>query len=276
MITTRLSGGLGNMMFQISVAYSVGFDNNDTDIFFNFNDAFYPHKTAHQYKDTIFRNIKEGIPKPDYRFKETFFHHYPISYANNLLLEGYFQSEKYFKHHRKEILELFSMDDNTSEYIFESNSNILNSNIASLHVRRGNYKNLPDHHPVLDEEYYFKDGTLFQGEYHQHGDGQAMTGGVHTSESQPIYKKKADGQLFNPRKKMPKRQIMTLKKKVEKFIPSIRMKSKSYSNKQKIYNKAVQKISKESVVVKPAISTAQKASIATTPIKTKKSKIEKY
>ena len=127
-----------------------------------------------------------------------------------------------------------------------------------------------------DEEYYFEDGTLFQGEYHQHGDGQAMTGGVHTSESQPIYKKKADGQLFNPRKKMPKRQIMTLKKKVEKFIPSIRMKSKSYSNKQKIYNKAVQKISKESVVVKPAISTAQKASIATTPIKTKKSKIEKY
>ena len=74
MITTRLSGVLGNMMFQISVAYSVGFDNNDTDIFFNFNDAFYPHKTAHQYKDTIFRNIKEGIPKPDYRFKETFFH----------------------------------------------------------------------------------------------------------------------------------------------------------------------------------------------------------
>ena len=146
----------------------------------------------------------------------------------------------------------------------QSNESISYSNIVTNNLQTNN------------NEFYFKDGMPYNGAYHQHGDGQAMTGGVHTSESQPIYKKKADGQLFNPRKKMPKRQIMTLKKKVEKFIPSIRMKSKSYSNKQKIYNKAVQKISKESVVVKPAISTAQKASIATTPIKTKKSKIEKY
>ena len=64
-------------------------------------------------------------------------------------------------------------------------------------------------------EFYFINGTPYEGEYHQHGDGQAMTGGVHTEESEMIYRKGLNGKLYQPRKKMPhklRQQIKRLKK----------------------------------------------------------------
>lgn len=127
------------------------------------------------------------------------------------------------------------------------------------------------------EEYYFEDGALFQGEYHQHGDGQAMTGGVHAKDSQMIYRKKPNGELLKPRQKMSKREVMTLKKKVEKFIPSIRIKSKSYAEKQTMQKKSLQQFSKETVVAKSKIPTVSKTAVKTAPVKTTtESKTEKY
>ena len=127
------------------------------------------------------------------------------------------------------------------------------------------------------EEYYFEDGTLFQGEYHQHGDGQAMTGGVHAKDSEMLYRKNPNGELLNPRQKMSKREVMTLKKKVEKFIPSIRAESKSYSKKQVMQKKSFQQFSKEAVIAKPKTPTALKTIAKTAPVnKITEAKIEKY
>ena len=126
-------------------------------------------------------------------------------------------------------------------------------------------------------EFYFINGSPYEGEYHQHGDGQAMTGGVHAKDSQMIYRKKPNGELLKPRQKMSKREVMTLKKKVEKFIPSIRIKSKSYAEKQTMQKKSLQQFSKETVVAKSKIPTVSKTAVKTAPVKTTtESKIEKY
>ena len=51
-------------------------------------------------------------------------------------------------------------------------------------------------------EFFFFDGTPYEGSYHQHGDGQAMTGEEHSEESEFIYRKYSTGKLYNPRKKL--------------------------------------------------------------------------
>ena len=65
-------------------------------------------------------------------------------------------NEKYFKNNRNKILDLFSIDKNSLNYIKEKYKDIDFLNSTSLHVRRGDYKNLPLHHPVCEMSYYHK------------------------------------------------------------------------------------------------------------------------
>ena len=44
--------------------------------------------------------------------------------------------------------------------------------------------------------WFFEDGTEYTGDYHKHGDGQAMTGAFHTLNSENIYKKDNNGKIF--------------------------------------------------------------------------------
>ena len=45
------------------------------------------------------------------------------------------------------------------------------------------------------DEFYFKDGTPYQGDYHMHETGQAMTGGEHSRKSENIHRKDANGNI---------------------------------------------------------------------------------
>jgi tetratricopeptide (TPR) repeat protein len=78
---------------------------------------------------------------------------------DNIDLFGYYQTEKYFKHIEDEIRSDFSFNcklyDNCKEFI-----NSLNSQIISLHIRRGDYlTNL--NHPTQTLDYYKKALELF-------------------------------------------------------------------------------------------------------------------
>ena len=70
-------------------------------------------------------------------------------------LVGYFQNKKYFKNIESEIRSefCFSKDvvDLCTGYIKELS---VNGKIISLHIRRGDYLYLSDHHPPLDISYY--------------------------------------------------------------------------------------------------------------------------
>jgi len=60
----------------------------------------------------------------------------------NIIIEGYRQSEKYFKDYRKEILYLL-------DFPYEKKEGYV-----SIHVRRGDYLHLRNKHPEVKKEYY--------------------------------------------------------------------------------------------------------------------------
>ena len=54
------------------------------------------------------------------------------------------------------LLELFKIDNKTKSYLLEKYSNIINEDTCSIHVRRGDYLGLPNHHPTQPIEYYIQ------------------------------------------------------------------------------------------------------------------------
>ena len=154
MIGTYLQGGLGNYMFQIAVAHSLAVDNNDKALF-SVDDSLKVHKHLSAYMDNIFRFVNfEPRVKYTKGYGEPAFSYTPIQYSNNLLLRGYFQSEKYFKHNREEILSMFTPTNEEIGYIHDKYGSILSNETCSIHIRRGDYLGLQEHHPVCTMKYY--------------------------------------------------------------------------------------------------------------------------
>ena len=77
-----------------------------------------------------------------------------INCPDNIYLFGYFQTEKYFKHIEDEIRSDFSFNLNLYENC-KAHINSLNSEVISLHIRRGDYIS-NSNHPVQTLEYYKK------------------------------------------------------------------------------------------------------------------------
>lgn len=156
-VSTKLMGGLGNYMFQISAAYSISKRDNK-ELVCDYSDNMVPHKPFSEYTDNIFRkiNFSNGIG-PHTPIGESGFNYRPIpNIEGNVRLNGYYQSEKYFKHIRNEILDLFDLPQSIKENINEKYKGVLKQNTCSLHVRRGDYLGLPNHHPQQPIEYYKK------------------------------------------------------------------------------------------------------------------------
>lgn len=154
MVNSNLIGGLGNYLFQIATSLALCLDNKDT-LLYDDNDATVVHKPIDSYKDNIFRNINfSKINSSVVHYNEPNFHFNKIDYVPNIRLNGYFQSEKYFNHRREEILQFFSPTQDIIEKLKTKYPFISKSNICSIHVRRGDYLRLPNHHPVCSSVYY--------------------------------------------------------------------------------------------------------------------------
>jgi hypothetical protein len=155
MISARLQGGLGNQMFQIASAVSLAISNNNT-YSFNFDECFTPNQgnKSTKYVDNIFKNI------PNYKnytfdkiYNEPKFSFSEIPYEKNLLLNGYFQSEKYFKKNSDDIKKLFTLNNDNIENISIKYDV---KNLTCIHVRRGDYLKYKDFHFTCDIDYYQK------------------------------------------------------------------------------------------------------------------------
>lgn len=165
MIIVKLYGGLGNQMFQYAAAKSVAVRLSTT-IFYDDEYFVSPEKfgscwtyqlnllntqvevhSSFYSKKIIFlkHRMYRKLNSMNFKFKNYFFEK-PDQFdagiektINNTWLDGYFQSEKYFKHIRQEILNDFSprqrLDSKNQDIV--KNMNIENS--VSLHVRRGDY-----------------------------------------------------------------------------------------------------------------------------------------
>lgn len=159
------------MMFQIAGIKAFAKDNN-TDVYFhnvrenmNFLDTLEGWPSHGYAKDyyTIFKNLNLGA-NLQYNFipSETVscpFEYQPMAFKDNTCYDNFFQSEKFFAHHRDYILNMFEFSDevtNVVDKIFDDKVGCTECVTCAMHVRRGDYLNYPDIHPTQFTDYYFK------------------------------------------------------------------------------------------------------------------------
>lgn len=146
MITCKLSGKLGNQMFQIATCYAYSRNNN---IEYSVEIPYAPKASVYGkwYK---FNNVDYCDELETYKeeYKDHSFSYVALPTGLcNIRISGAFQSYKYFDGYRKDIINLFS--EVTDGYDIKEG-------VVSLHVRRGDYLKYPNHHPVVDMGYYKK------------------------------------------------------------------------------------------------------------------------
>ena len=143
-------GGLGNQLFQIANGYSLSrVYNKELVLNPKTNDGIDSNTYRNNFNDLFSNFKKEKIPVNSVIFRENGFNYKKIpdlSGYNNIILNGYFQSEKYFINHKEEIKNLFlSLFDNIKIY---KNNECFGNNTISLHIRRTDYLNNPNIHPT--------------------------------------------------------------------------------------------------------------------------------
>jgi hypothetical protein len=156
MVISYLKGGLGNFLFQIAHGYSLSLDNN-VGFGIDLDKIWVSHSHWSEYMSNIFRNVPTvSTPDRTYNYKYESLTYKPTPYVNNIFLDGYFQSEKYFLNNKSKILDLFKIDDSTLEYLTNKYPNIVNGDdTCSIHVRRGDFLRI-DFYNKLNMDYYNK------------------------------------------------------------------------------------------------------------------------
>jgi len=166
-------GRLGNQMFQmasaIGIATKLGYQTKFPSESFKLDcstspDSYEGCKLMECFDiseefllplEEIGGNIRYLYRESDFTYNEQ-----TNSLRDDCDLYGYFQTEKYFSHCRDLILNQFTFrrqySDKASSYLENIRTSKKCSNIVSLHVRRGDYVQYPQHHPTCGTEYYDK------------------------------------------------------------------------------------------------------------------------
>lgn len=174
------AGRLGNQMFQYAalrgIAKNMGYDwiipDKDSPRPDNYGlfDAF---KLSHCKPENIGEQTRQQISWRQFHFNEELFNNCP----NNVDIDGYFQTEKYFLNIEEEIRDDFTFKDEWLEPCLEFMEELKNDKVIFLHIRRGNpslqgvrgekwsYQLLQHTHPLMKEEYYTKALSEFDDSY---------------------------------------------------------------------------------------------------------------
>jgi hypothetical protein len=150
MIGTRFYGRCGNVLFQAAHCIAFALKNNE--------DFSMPNKTNDPYWNPLYLqhlvnpNYIQG--QEDILINENGHQWQPVEYQESwrgkqVVLNGYWQTEKYFKEYRTIILDLFDFPYTKKDgYI-------------SVHVRRGDYLHLTEKHPPVTKEWYERAMSMF-------------------------------------------------------------------------------------------------------------------
>ncbi|MDY2637346.1 MAG: alpha-1,2-fucosyltransferase [Phascolarctobacterium sp.] len=196
MLTMRIKGGLGNQLFQYAAVYALSKRLNQP---FQFDYSFTNNMTLRGYKlkdlKVIESRLVESSKLPikiniiknkyinkacrildfsqidcdDYLYwletKDEWQEYFFGIQAENIYIDGYFQSEDYFKEYRGEIISQFVPNYRPENTYLDLLNGIRSSNSIAVHVRRGDFKK--DGHPfhyVLDQSYYKKAISIMETE----------------------------------------------------------------------------------------------------------------
>ena len=148
-----INGGIGNQLFKIFATISYYIDNSQNYILYTTNDNGY----RKYYWDTLFSNISHKVQdKIDIteKYVAPYFHYKEIPVFNNdTVLEGYFQSHKYFEKNINKIRRIIGIDEHINKVLTKYPEYTINKTIT-IHYRMGDYINLHMLHPVKKTAYY--------------------------------------------------------------------------------------------------------------------------
>jgi hypothetical protein len=159
MITTFLQGGLGNQMFQVAVAYNLAKVNGDEAVFnFNFSSTPPQARPVYKYKNNIFKNFThKNVIDSVCSFNQSGHAYEIIPYRKDMILNGYFQSEKFFEQTKDDLVDKFLSGLKSKEEMYKKVLDFkdsIKSKIVSVHVRRGDYLMYQHIHTLCTLEYY--------------------------------------------------------------------------------------------------------------------------
>lgn len=150
-------GHLGNQMFQYATTLAVA-KRLDTEACCPLHG---PSNCRSRIADCFkLGGVQDDYLKSGYVYKEPSFtfneNVFELDPNQNWNLHGYFQSEKYFKDIRNDLLEEFTFHDEIMEASLNRIQPVSSLHKTSLHVRRTDYLNHPDIHTTLSQEYWEK------------------------------------------------------------------------------------------------------------------------
>lgn len=191
MIIVKLTGGLGNQMFQYAAAKALSVSNdtelkldishfnkpvsNETlryfrlDIFPNIKepiaDKHEINKLIHQFDFNFFNKLYKNFNKRIFNFNKAYktergllYSAITLNESKSAYLDGYWQTEKYFDKEKIVIHECFSLDYLDQHKAIQPFIDMMQSEIpVSIHVRRGDYVSNPltrAYHGTADTDYY--------------------------------------------------------------------------------------------------------------------------
>jgi hypothetical protein len=165
LIITKLIGGIGNQMFQYAVARHLAYLQNDqlkldltgfreyTLRSYHLNPLNIIEQVATDDEITYLRNL--------HYVNERHFHFNPaiLNLGTNVYLEGYWQSEKYFKNIEAVIRNEFKAKCPPEGENARLANQIVNCDAVAMHVRRGDYAANPvtnQVHGLCQLDYYYR------------------------------------------------------------------------------------------------------------------------
>lgn len=155
-----VNNGIGNQLFKIFTAISYYIDNTQNYILYTTKDNGY----RKYYWDTLFSNISHKVSDQidiTDKYTEPHFHYKKIpvytddSGVSDILLDGYFQSPKYFEHNINKIRRILGLDEHINKVLTKYPEYTTDKTIT-VHYRMGDYFNLQSLHPVQKPEYYIE------------------------------------------------------------------------------------------------------------------------
>jgi len=160
-------GGLGNQLFQIYTTIAYAYDTNSRFFFSNIKELKSSTTNRYTYWDVFLSSLKPFLLDPELINKDNlvivrekgFTYNslplpLPISEKKIIMLQGYFQSAKYYEGYFQTINRLLKIDDHkvrlTNKYLKLINED----QPISMHFRLGDYKKLPECYVILSVDYY--------------------------------------------------------------------------------------------------------------------------
>jgi hypothetical protein len=152
-------GRLGNQMFQYAALRGIAHDNG-----YEFS---VPESGHRLFEIFTMENCKlreenkivmQNLTHIGFEFDKALVENCP-DYTD---LYGYFQSERYFESISDSIRQDFTFKNPDTSLMTELRRAAEGKPVVSIHVRRGDYITLPDHHPLLTKEYYESSMSVFK------------------------------------------------------------------------------------------------------------------